>query len=231
VADGVLCNGCGQQKPSIMIRPLDGKGRCPECIARDIPIGTYLEKSPAGLEAARFIAKAVDMAGLRPMSDLGPPWVLFTDKGKPKAILPAMRPGEVANVSHLTMAEATNIVRLGNELHHALIAARMGSIERRLHELTEMVKKTEMKGVTIPMSEDPPRVCDPVLGFCPDVPMVEKDFDYAKHHPNDQPFWMIFSPNAGEEACFLIDPQAMRRLRDQIDSELKEWGTWEKEHG
>jgi hypothetical protein len=74
------------------------------------------------------------------VSDLSPPWVLFIDKGKPKAILPAMRQGEVADVSHMTMAEAQNIVRLGNELYHALVAARFKSIEARLRELVEMVK-------------------------------------------------------------------------------------------
>ena len=75
------------------------------------------------------------------MSDLSPPWVLFTDKGKPKAILPAMRPGEVADVSHLTMEEAQNIVRLGNELYHAVEMARLKGIHGKLSEITEDFKK------------------------------------------------------------------------------------------
>lgn len=74
------------------------------------------------------------------MSDLSPPWILFVDKGKPKAILPAMRQGEVADVSHLTMAEAQEIVRLGNELYHILQRARLRRIGERFQELVEMVK-------------------------------------------------------------------------------------------
>jgi len=75
------------------------------------------------------------------MSNIDPPWILFIDKGKPKAILPAMRPGEVADVSHLTMAEAQNIVRLANELHHAITAAKLKGIEQTIQALTEDFKK------------------------------------------------------------------------------------------
>ena len=74
--------------------------------------------------------------------DLAPPWVLFCDKGKPVAILPAMRPGEVAKVSHLTMHEAQEIVRLANELHRALVEAKLRAIQDGLMaiaaELTRM---------------------------------------------------------------------------------------------
>lgn len=48
------------------------------------------------------------------MGDLSPPWILFVDNGKPVAILPAGRTGEVANVSHLTMKEAKAIVAKAN---------------------------------------------------------------------------------------------------------------------
>lgn len=46
--------------------------------------------------------------------DTSPPWVLFCDGGNPVAILPAGRPGEVADVSGLTMAHATAIVTAAN---------------------------------------------------------------------------------------------------------------------
>lgn len=49
------------------------------------------------------------------MSDLSPPWVLFCDGRKPVAILPAGRPGEVCNVSKLTMKQAQAIVRAANQ--------------------------------------------------------------------------------------------------------------------
>lgn len=79
------------------------------------------------------------------MSDLSPPWILFVDKGKPKAILPAMRQGEVADVSHLTMAEAQEIVRLGNELYYVLQRVKFRRIEERLQELTVLIRES---GVT-----------------------------------------------------------------------------------
>lgn len=49
------------------------------------------------------------------VSDLSPPWILFCDKGKPVAILPAGRPGEVCNVSKLTMKQACSIVNAANQ--------------------------------------------------------------------------------------------------------------------
>jgi hypothetical protein len=51
--------------------------------------------------------------------NLLPPWVLFCNSDpdcKPVAILPAGRPGEVANISHLTMSEAEYIVNKVNSL-------------------------------------------------------------------------------------------------------------------
>jgi len=67
--------------------------------------------------------------------DLAPPWVLFVDKGKPVAILPAGRPGEVADVRHLSMKEAQRIVRLGNQLRDALVASKLREIEAELGAL------------------------------------------------------------------------------------------------
>lgn len=69
------------------------------------------------------------------MTDLGPPWVLFSDKGRPIAILPAGRPGEVANVEGLPLAkvqaiiEAANGEALNRKLDQ-LIGAMRGAIQR-----------------------------------------------------------------------------------------------------
>lgn len=51
------------------------------------------------------------------MNDLLPPWVLFSDQGKPIAILPALGTGEVANVDGLTLEDANKIVKLANEAY------------------------------------------------------------------------------------------------------------------
>ena len=63
---------------------------------------------------------------------LGPPWVLFTDNGKPIAILPAGRPGEVANVEGLTMGEAHEIVRIANKIHHRLTMEKLNELQKRI---------------------------------------------------------------------------------------------------
>ena len=63
------------------------------------------------------------------MSDKSLPWVLFVDKGKPVAILPAMRPGEVAKVGHLTMDEAQEIVNTANRLYNMLVQAKFKWVE------------------------------------------------------------------------------------------------------
>jgi len=66
------------------------------------------------------------------VADLSPPWVLFSDGGKPVAILPAGRPGEVANVEHLTMRQAREIVNLANAIHDKLWRAKLARLEREL---------------------------------------------------------------------------------------------------
>jgi hypothetical protein len=71
--------------------------------------------------------------------DLSPPWVLFCDKGKPFAIFPAGRPGEVANVKHLSMERAQKIVRLANELHEALVEASFERIDDAVQALASRV--------------------------------------------------------------------------------------------
>ncbi len=46
---------------------------------------------------------------------LGPPWVLFFDGGAPGYIMPAGRPGDVADVSGMSTEDAERIVRLANK--------------------------------------------------------------------------------------------------------------------
>ncbi len=61
--------------------------------------------------------------------DIKPPWVIFSDKGKPVAILPAGRPGEVANVEGLTMAQVQAIVNAANAVVHAETTEKLGLLE------------------------------------------------------------------------------------------------------
>lgn len=49
------------------------------------------------------------------MADLSPPWVIFSDGGRPCAILPAGRPGEVADVRKVPVATVRAIVRAANQ--------------------------------------------------------------------------------------------------------------------
>lgn len=54
--------------------------------------------------------------------------------------------------------------------------------------------------------------------------MVERDFKYETLHPDEEPFWMIRSPNEGETgSVFLVDSTALRKLHEQIGRELAEW--------
>ena len=48
-------------------------------------------------------------------TDLAPPWVVFLDRGKPVAILPAGRPGEVADVRGVPAATVWAIVEAANQ--------------------------------------------------------------------------------------------------------------------
>ena len=73
------------------------------------------------------------------MSDLSPPWVLFCDAGKPVAILPAGRPGEVASVGLMSLEDAQRIVALTNKLHDELTLARLEHIEREISGLADDV--------------------------------------------------------------------------------------------
>ena len=53
--------------------------------------------------------------------------------------------------------------------------------------------------------------------------MVSKDFKYEALHPDEEPFWILRSPNADEDTAFLVDSTALRKLHDQIGKELAEW--------
>jgi hypothetical protein len=79
------------------------------------------------------------------MSDKSPPWVLFTDRGKPVAILPAGRPGEVMNVNHLTMNEAREIVRAGNHLYRLLTVCRLNRLTLELGKLADELSESTTK--------------------------------------------------------------------------------------
>ena len=47
--------------------------------------------------------------------DLAPPWIVFSDGGKPLAILPAGRPGEVADVRGIPAKKVWAIVNAANQ--------------------------------------------------------------------------------------------------------------------
>lgn len=47
-------------------------------------------------------------------TNLGPPWIIFSDKGKAVSILPAGRPGEVADVRDIPDEIVEAIVRAAN---------------------------------------------------------------------------------------------------------------------
>lgn len=82
--------------------------------------------------------------------DLSPPWVLFTDKGKPVAILPAGRPGEVANVEHLTSQEAKRIVKMANDFCRALDDIRMAYLWRELESIREEIERNNAQATKEP---------------------------------------------------------------------------------
>lgn len=63
---------------------------------------------------------------------LFPPWVVFADRGKPLKIMPAGRPGDVADVSHMTPEEVRDIVRTANKLYDLMVRHKFALIERVL---------------------------------------------------------------------------------------------------
>lgn len=71
--------------------------------------------------------------------DLSPPWVLFSDHDKPIAILPAMRPGEVANVRHLTMKQAQRVVRAANKFYDVLIEAELDGLKNEIQKVSATI--------------------------------------------------------------------------------------------
>lgn len=87
---------------------------------------------------------------------LAPPWVLFTDKGKPVAILPAGRPGEVANVEHLTRQEAQRIVKMANDFYSALDEIQMAYLWRELESIREEIDRNNARS----RNDDPEGIRD-----------------------------------------------------------------------
>lgn len=82
---------------------------------------------------------------------MGPPWVLFSDGGKPVAILPAMRPGEVADVRGLPIDLVTQIIRCANAAWYRGEATRMAELAATLERL----------GAKLPPDRDTPDENEP----------------------------------------------------------------------
>jgi phosphotransferase system HPr-like phosphotransfer protein len=57
-----------------------------------------------------------------------------------------MRPGEVANVEHLTMRQAREIVRLANTLHAKLVEARLEKLSADLQSIHELLSTKHQHG-------------------------------------------------------------------------------------
>lgn len=74
--------------------------------------------------------------------DLSPPWVLFLERGRPVVILPAGRPGEVANVSGLTLEQARAIVDAANQTNGPL-----RGIYERLGRLVDSLERSHGEGL------------------------------------------------------------------------------------
>lgn len=72
--------------------------------------------------------------------DILPPWILFTDNDKPVAILAAGRPGEVADVRHLSLECAGEVVRCANALRDALVIANLESLQNTLQKMIDSFK-------------------------------------------------------------------------------------------
>ena len=56
---------------------------------------------------------------------LAPPWIIFCDGGEPVAILPAGRPGEVADVRGIPRTTVEAIVNAANERQRATLPETM----------------------------------------------------------------------------------------------------------
>jgi len=82
----------------------------------------------------------------------GPPWIIFADEGKPLAILPAGRPGEVANTEGLSMETVQRIVDCANERERGYYEKIAESLEE-LGELDEVKERLKaVKLVPVPLS-------------------------------------------------------------------------------
>jgi hypothetical protein len=85
---------------------------------------------------------ALEVEHKKHRASLSPPWVLFVSEDKPVAILPAGRPGEVCNVSHLSMGRAQEIVSLANGLYHRLTMLQLEQLGDDIAALTRMIERS-----------------------------------------------------------------------------------------
>lgn len=69
--------------------------------------------------------------------DLSPPWIIFAEGRKPLAILPAGRPGEVANVEGLSMALVRKIVKAANQEGGGSYLKRVEALTKRLEAIRD----------------------------------------------------------------------------------------------
>lgn len=89
------------------------------------------------------------------MDDLSPPWVVFADRGKPRAILPAGRPGTVADVSHMTTDEVREIAKAANKLHTLIVHHKLSYIGRMVEDLRQQLENPAAWPDDAPIPEDP----------------------------------------------------------------------------
>jgi len=73
---------------------------------------------------------------------LAPPWVIYSDKGHPIAILPAGRPGEVANVEGLTMKQAQALVSAANHAVDRMAEAKLALLTQAVRDSMERLNLT-----------------------------------------------------------------------------------------
>lgn len=73
--------------------------------------------------------------------DFSPPWILFSDGGKPKMILPAGRSGEIADVSTLSMEQAQSIVIAANMTSGGSKLARDSESQVEIVHVLSILKK------------------------------------------------------------------------------------------
>jgi hypothetical protein len=68
----------------------------------------------------------------------GPPWIMFCDEGKPIAIMPAGRPGDVADVRDIPEATVERIVACANAKERGAYT-RMEEVSRELESVARVL--------------------------------------------------------------------------------------------